>query len=306
MRFGAHLPVMDFGGNPFTLASLTRYAETATTLGFDALSVNDHLVFAVPWLDGPIALAAVLAHSGDSQLVTTVVNPVVRGPVPLAKALSAIDRLSGGRLVVALGPGSAATDYDAVGLSFDERWPRFDEAVPALRALLRRDAPPFTGRFYSTAGLDLQPSPMTPDGPPIWVGSWGSDAGLRRAARHADGWLASAYNTTPADFAAAWRRLRELLAARGREPDRYDTALATMWFHLGDEAEDVLRTRLLPAVRRPEEVLRERLPFGSATRCADLLNAFQEAGVQRVFVWPVADEVDQLRRFADEVIPLVG
>jgi alkanesulfonate monooxygenase SsuD/methylene tetrahydromethanopterin reductase-like flavin-dependent oxidoreductase (luciferase family) len=299
---------MDFGGNPFTLASLTRYAETATALGFDALSVNDHLVFAVPWLDGPTALAAVLAHSGDSQLVTTVVNPVVRGPVPLAKAMTAIDRLSGGRLVVALGPGSAATDYDAVGLSFDERWPRFDEAVPALRALLRRDAPPFTGRFYSTAGLDLQPSPTTPDGPPIWVGSWGSDAGLRRAARHADGWLASAYNTTPADFADAWRRLRGLLAARGREPDRFDTALSTMWFHLGEEAEaeQVLRTRLLPAVHRAEEVLRDRLPFGSATRCADLLNAFQEAGVQRVFVWPVADEVDQLRRFADEVMPLVG
>ena len=308
MRFGAHLPVMDFGGNPFTLASLTRYAETATALGFDALSVNDHLVFAVPWLDGPTALASVLAHSGDAQLVTTVVNPVVRGPVPLAKALAAIDRLSGGRLVVALGPGSAANDYDAVGLSFDERWPRFDEAVPALRALLRRDAPPFTGRFYSTAGLDLQPSPTAPDGPPIWVGSWGSDAGLRRAARHADGWLASAYNTTPADFANGSRRLRELLGERGREPDRFDTALATMWFHLGDEAEaeQVLRTRLLPAVHRPEEVLRERLPFGSAPRCAGLLNAFQEAGVQRVFVWPVADEVDQLRRFADEVMPLVG
>jgi alkanesulfonate monooxygenase SsuD/methylene tetrahydromethanopterin reductase-like flavin-dependent oxidoreductase (luciferase family) len=309
MRFGAHLPVMDFGDNPFTLGSLVRYAETATQLGFDALSVNDHLVFSVPWLDGPTALAAVLAHSGDAQLVTTVVNPVVRGPVPLAKALAAIDRLSGGRLVVALGPGSAADDYDAVDLPFEERWPRFDEVVPTLRALLRRDAPPFTGRFYSSAGLDLRPSPTNPDGPPLWVGSWGSPAGLRRAARHADGWLASAYNTTPADFADGWRRLRELLDAQGRDADGFDTALATMWFHLSDddaEVEHVLRTRLLPAVHRPEEVLRARLPFGSPTRCADLLSSFREAGVQRVFVWPVADEVDQLRRFADEVVPLVG
>jgi alkanesulfonate monooxygenase SsuD/methylene tetrahydromethanopterin reductase-like flavin-dependent oxidoreductase (luciferase family) len=94
---------------------------------------------------------------------------------------------------------------------------------------------------------------------------------------------------------------------RAGRVDRFDTALATMWFHLGDdpEAEHVLRTRVLPAVHRPEDVLRARLPFGCATECADLLNAFGEAGVQRVFVWPVADELEQLRRFADEVMPLV-
>jgi alkanesulfonate monooxygenase SsuD/methylene tetrahydromethanopterin reductase-like flavin-dependent oxidoreductase (luciferase family) len=96
MDFGLHLPLLDFGGNPFTLDHLIAYAETAQQLGFSALAANDHLVYARPWLDGPTALAAVLSHSGRMDLVTTVSLLVVRGPVPLAKSLGAIDRLSGG------------------------------------------------------------------------------------------------------------------------------------------------------------------------------------------------------------------
>ena len=72
MDFGAHLPLMDFGGHPYTLDHLVAYTEAAAQLGFAALSVNDHMVFSVPWLDGPTALAAVMGHSGDMTLATTV------------------------------------------------------------------------------------------------------------------------------------------------------------------------------------------------------------------------------------------
>ena len=81
-----------------------------------------------------------------------------------------------------MGPGSSPEDYAAVGLDFSERWPRFDEAIGAVRALWRPDGAPFVGRFYSTEGLSLEPLPAQLHGPPIWVGSWGSDAGLRRVA----------------------------------------------------------------------------------------------------------------------------
>ena len=89
MDFGAHLPLMDFGGHPFTLDHLVGYARDAERLGFAALAANDHLVFAIPWLDGPTALAAVIEHSGSAELMTTVALPVVRGPVATAKALGA-------------------------------------------------------------------------------------------------------------------------------------------------------------------------------------------------------------------------
>jgi alkanesulfonate monooxygenase SsuD/methylene tetrahydromethanopterin reductase-like flavin-dependent oxidoreductase (luciferase family) len=300
---------MDFGGHPYTLDHLTAYTKTAAQLGFAALSVNDHMVFEVPWLDGPVALAAVMEHSAEMTLATTVALAVVRGPVPVAKTLGAIDRLSEGRLFVAVGPGSSSADYAAVGLDFSERWPRFDEAIGALRALWRPDGAPFIGRFYSTAGISLEPRPARPNGPPIWVGSWGSELGLRRVARLADGWLASAYNTTPELFTQAWLALRSKLTDHGKNPETFPNALATMWCYITDdraEADRVLRDRVVPTVHRPEAMLRERLPIGPPELFAEKLTDFARAGVQRVFIWPVADELHQLNRFWNEVRPLVA
>jgi alkanesulfonate monooxygenase SsuD/methylene tetrahydromethanopterin reductase-like flavin-dependent oxidoreductase (luciferase family) len=95
-------------------------------------------VFSTPWLDGPTALAAVIKRSGDMTLATTISLAALRGPVPLAKTLAALDLLSGRRLVAGVGPGSSKRDHDALGVSFQDRWQRFDEAVMILRALARR------------------------------------------------------------------------------------------------------------------------------------------------------------------------
>jgi alkanesulfonate monooxygenase SsuD/methylene tetrahydromethanopterin reductase-like flavin-dependent oxidoreductase (luciferase family) len=301
VQVGVHLPLMDFGAHRFAIEDLVRYVEAATALGFDAVAANDHLLFDRPWLDGPTALAAVVSCSGRAQLLTTVANPVVRGPAALSKALAGLDVLSGGRLVAGLGPGSSARDYASAGVPFEERWPRFDEALQAVRALLRGES--FRGRFYASDG-PLEPLATPPHGPPLWVASWGSDAGLRRAVRHGDGWLASAYNITPTQFAVSWARVRELLDAHGRTPEDFGNGLATMWFHIDDRGSgDVLGDRLAPAVHRPVEQLRERLAFGSPDAVLDRLMAFREAGVRRVFVWPVDDEISQLQRFSEDVLP---
>src|ERR1700730_2290857 len=240
---------MDFGGHPYTIDHLLDYTKTAARLGFTELCANDHLVFSVPWLDGTTALAVAIRDSGTMTLATTVTLAVVRGPVPVAKSLGAIDRLSGGRALVVVGPGSSPRDYESVGLDFEERWQRLDEAVLALRSLWGRGAEPFVGRFYSTEEINLQPAPAQPGGPPIWIGSWGSDAGLRRVARLGDGWLASAYNTTPPEFALAWAQLQKLLTTEGKDSSTFPNALATMWFHITDnsaEADEIFRQRLAP------------------------------------------------------------
>jgi alkanesulfonate monooxygenase SsuD/methylene tetrahydromethanopterin reductase-like flavin-dependent oxidoreductase (luciferase family) len=182
--------------------------------------------------------------------------PVVRGPVALAKSLAAVDLLSGGRLVVGVGPGSSARDYAAIGIPFEERWKRLDEAVQVLRALWKAEGQPFRGRFYSTEDIRLEPYPAQRPGPPIFIGSWGSQAGLRRVARLGDGWLASAYNTTPEAFAAARRRLAEDLHASGKDPEGFPNAIATMFFHVTEEratSERIVRGVLSPTLNRPEE-----------------------------------------------------
>jgi len=308
MDFGLHLPLMDFGGNPFTLDHLITYAETSQQLGFSALAANDHLVYSKPWLDGPTTLATVLSHSGSMDLATTVSLPIVRGPVPLAKSLGAIDRLSGGRLIACVGPGSSARDYAAVGIPFDERWKRLDEVILTLRALWNQDGMVFKGRFYNTEGIILEPFPAQKSGPPIWVGSWGSKAGLHRVARLADGWLASGYNTTPELFTKAWQQLHEFLVAEGKDPASFPNAIATMWLYITEDERDserMLSEVLAPALNRPIAELRERLPIGSAKDCAEKLAAYQKVGVQRVYLWPLADELEQIKIFMRQVVPLI-
>jgi len=308
MDYGLHLPLLDFGGNPFTLDHLIAYAETAQQLGFSALAANDHLVYSKPWLDGPTALAAVLSHSGHMDLATTVSLPIIRGPVALAKSLGTIDRLSGGRLIACVGPGSSARDYAAVGIPFEERWKRLDEAIQTLRSLWNREGTVFKGNFYNTEGIVLEPFPAQKSGPPIWVGSWGSEAGLRRIARLADGWLASGYNTTPELFSKAWRQLQEFLVAASKDASSFPNAIATMWMYITEnerDAERMLNEVLAPALNRPVTELRERLPIGSAQNCAEKLAAYQSVGVQRVYLWPLADESEQIKIFMEQVAPLI-
>ena len=309
MDFGVHLPLIGFeDSKKYSLSWLTEYASAANELGYSTLCANDHLVFSRPWLDGPTALAAVIHASGNMKLATTVSIPVVRGPVAMAKTLGAIDLLSGGRLVVGVGPGSSAQDYALIGIPYEERWKRLDEAVQALRSLWRKDADPFEGEFYSTREVSLEPHPTAPSGPPIWIGSWGSPAGLRRTARLADGWLASAYNTTPEIFGEAKVRLDGYLAAADKNPQTFPNALATAFMYITEdraEAERVMDEIIVPTINRPKEELADRLPVGSASDCAEKLSRYGAAGLQEVFLWPVRDEVKQIEAFKNRVAPLV-
>jgi alkanesulfonate monooxygenase SsuD/methylene tetrahydromethanopterin reductase-like flavin-dependent oxidoreductase (luciferase family) len=308
VAYGAHLPLIDLGA-PRTLPELRAYVGAAARLGYRYLCANDHLVFRRPWLDGPTVLAALIEASQGMTLVTTAGLPVLRGPVQLAKALAAIDILSGGCLVAGVGPGSSAGDYAAAGIGFQQRWRRFDEAVRMLRTLLHDDGPGFEGEFYSARGVLLEPRPLQRPGPPIWVASWGSAAGLRRVARLGDGWLASAYNTTPARFRAARDQLDEELRRAGKAPGSFPTAVATTWLHVTEdrgEAERTLSDVLAPMLGRPAEELRSApLLIGPAEVCAERLAAFVAAGARRVFVWPLGDEVRQLELFRERVTPLV-
>ena len=207
-------------------------------------------------------------RSGQMTLATTVALPVLRGPVPLAKALVALDVLSEGRVVAGVGPGSSERDYELAGIPFSERWARFDSALTALRVALE--------------GEELRPGPHRPDGIPLWIGSWGSRAGIARVARAGDGWLASAYNTTPDRFAGARASLARALAARGREADGFPAALATMWTWVTEdraEADRVLAGTLAPLLRRDPEELREQVCVGSAAHCAELLSALRRGGL---------------------------
>src|SRR5438094_2738472 len=308
MDAGIHLPLIDFGGEGFSHRRLTETVDAARDCGFAAISANDHFLFPAPWLDGPTAMAAVAERSGGMKLVTSLALATLRGPVPLAKMFAALDILSDGRVIAGLGPGSSEADYAAVGAPFGERWPRFDEAVRLLKGLLQPGAAAAGGAYYSAPSAGLSPPPRQPGGVPLWLGSWGSRAGLRRVARLGDGWLASAYNTTPEQFAGALAKLRDQLKIFGKDPVSFPNSLATMFMYISkdnSETERVLSETLTALLNRPVDQLRERLLVGSPEVCAEKLAAYKAVGVQRVFIWPIKDEIEQLTIFQQKVAPLV-
>ena len=308
MELGVHLPLIEFGDEGQSLGRLQATVDAAGQSGFVAVSANDHFVFSAPWLDGLTALAAVIDRSGQMTLATTISLASLRGPVPLAKALAALDVLSGGRLVAGVGPGSSERDYDAVGVPFDDRWKRFDETVTIVRALLCQGRAPKAMRYFTVPDLELAPAPRQEGGVPLWIGSWGSAAGLRRVARLGDGWLASAYNTTPEQFVSAVALLGGELRGQGRVAEQFPNALVTMWTWITEsrgERDRVLAGVLAPLLNRDVDELRERVCVGSAEQCAELLSRYASAGCQRVYLWPLGDEPRQIELAAAEVAPRI-
>jgi hypothetical protein len=127
-------------------------------------------------------------------------------------------------------------------------------------------------------------------------------------ARLGDGWLASAYNTTPDGFTAAKQSLSEQLADHGKDPDRFPNALATMWTWITEDAGDadrVLRTILAPMLKRDPDVLSDQLCVGPAAHCAELLSRYAQAGCERVYLWPLGAEPQQIELAATTVLPAV-
>jgi alkanesulfonate monooxygenase SsuD/methylene tetrahydromethanopterin reductase-like flavin-dependent oxidoreductase (luciferase family) len=302
---------MAFDLEEYTKEQVISLAQHAEALGYDSLSVNDHIVFHTSWLDAITTLSAVAVSTTRILVGTSILNIVVRNPVVCAKALAAIDILSSGRLFAGVGPGSHRGDYDACGIDFNERWPRFSEALEILVKLLNSNnnysSKPFdyNGEYYTLKDMLLTPKPVQKPHPPIYVGSWGSDAGLKRLAKYSNGWMASAYNITPAKFKEKWNFLLAYRKSLGKDEDEpFDNSVMSMFGYIHDDKDKirkVVKEILAPALRRPAEDLEQMLLFGSLDECLEKIRNLVNAGVKRIHFWPVLDYEDQIRIFRNGI-----
>jgi len=299
--------VSDYGSTNDRIISLAQHAEA---LGYDSLSVNDHIVFHTSWLDALTTLSAVASSTTRILIGTSILNIVVRNPVVCAKALAAIDILSSGRLFAGVGPGSHRGDYDACGMDFSERWPRFSEALQIFVMLLSSNntskSIDYKGKYYALRDIILLPKPVQKPHPPIYVGSWGSEVGLKRLAKYSNGWMASAYNITPTKFKEKWNFLLAYRKSLGKdnEEELFDNSVMSMFGYIDDDKDrvhKVVREILAPALRRPAEDLEQMLLFGSLDKCLRKIRNFVDAGVNRIHFWPVLDYEDQIRIFKNGI-----
>lgn len=305
VAFGAHLPVMRLGEEVSSRELLLSYSRKAEDLGFDSLSVNDHVVYRTDWLDSLTTLASVAVSTRKIRLGTSILNIVVRNPVICAKALSNIDDLSSGRLFVGIGPGSHKADYVSCGIPFEERWGRFGEGLEILSSLLSGESLDYSGTYYRLEKVSVKPAPLQKPRPAIYVGSWGSETVLKKSAQFADGWMASAYNITADAFKEKWNLLLSYRRSLGKDVESFHNSVVSMFGYISSEekAKKMAREVLSPALGRSPEDLEKLLLFGTVSQCIMKLKSFVDSGAERIHFWPVADYLDQLEIFAKEIIP---
>lgn len=197
MKLGLHIPDFTWEGGPPLLAGrLAEIARLSEQAGFDRVSVMDH-VWQIGHLGPPenemleayTTLGYLAAHTERVKLLTVVTAVVYRDPGLLAKAVTTLDVLSGGRAM--LGIGAAWNEDEARGLglffpSLAERFERLEEALQVCLQMWSDNNGAFEGRHYRLARTLNSPQSLSRPHPPILIGGSGERKTLRLVARYAD------------------------------------------------------------------------------------------------------------------------
>lgn len=199
--------------------------------GFDEVDLFDHVTMGHPTATRPpakyparmaileplVTLGAIAARTRRIRLGVEVLVLPQRQPALVAKQVATLDVLSGGRVRLGVGVGWQAAEYASLGVPFGERGRRMDEAIGLLRRYWSEPSVSFDGRYYLAEAMAMEPKPVRPGGPPIWIGGDSATA-LRRAGRVGDGWLADA-DEDAATVGPKVATVREAAAEAGRDPD---------------------------------------------------------------------------------------
>jgi F420-dependent oxidoreductase-like protein len=216
--FGVHT-----GLQHTTAESLRGLWRRIEDLGFGWISIWDHF-YAATGVDDAENLEAVALHAAlacDTTHVrcgSLVYSVGYRHPAVLAKMISAIDHLSGGRADLGLGAGWSQIEYEAYGIPFPSvkvRMDQLEEAIQCVRGLLRDEVTTFQGEHFRLSNARCEPRPVQAE-LPIWVGGGGEQRTLRIAARWADGWNVPFID--PATFAHKRAVLHRHCDEVGRDP----------------------------------------------------------------------------------------
>ena len=296
---------------------MTDIAQAGEALGFDYLTITDHVV--LPNINAPgypysesgefssaspmqrheqlTMTAYVAAKTSRIRLVLAVIVVPHRQPVLAAKMLSTIDVLSGGRLVVGIGSGWLKAEFDAIVTTpFAERGKVTDEYLTAFHELWTQPEPEFTGNYIAFKNIVLEPKPVQKPHPPIWVGGE-SGPSLRRAAKFGDAWYPIGtnkdhmYDTLPL-YTSGLARLRKLTVDAGRPENAVAPAYRVKRYGTG--------------VKSIGSDGNRRLFSGTDADVLGDLRTLRDLGVQAIdidFERPTAPELlAEMRRFKEEII----
>lgn len=329
MRFGLALPQYDFSlpeQERVEWPSVLEWAKRAEALGFSSVWLSDHLFYDLSRYGGPpgkqralecfTGLGALVSATSTVRLGSLVACNDFRNPAVLAKMVSTIDVLSGGRVELGLGAGWFEAEYQAAGIPFEPPGARIDrlsEGVRIIRGLLEEGRLSFEGRHYRLDAARCIPRPAPP--PPVFVGGAG-DRVARLAGRYADGFN-SVWAWTPEDFAGRVEVVDRAAARAGRNPS---AVRKTVGLHAlpGRAERDISarwrRYRACGPTARPEHSsfswwAHDKLA-GTYEQIAERVRSFERIGVSEIILsfgilpFQICDP-ESVTEFMEEVAPLV-
>jgi len=272
-----------------TTDDLAEVAAACDRHGFDNVSVCDHV--AVPrelaptmgtmWYDPVATLGWLAARTSRVKLLSQIYVLPFRHPLQTAKAFSTLDALSGGRVILGVGLGHVAAEFELLGVSFSERGTRTSEAISQVRVAFAEE--------WGCPGFGQAPRPVQPGGPPIWVGGSSAPA-RRRAAELGDGWLPQ--GRPVGGMTAAVREINDWRDLAGRGHLRFAMNASTALY-----------------VGKPDWEL-GRCVAGEPARLAEHLDRLAAIGATHVQVRLRSrgrhELLDQIAAFAGDVVPLLG
>ncbi|MGH7311491.1 MAG: LLM class F420-dependent oxidoreductase [Candidatus Rokuibacteriota bacterium] len=227
MKLSIEFPSVAYREGP---EAVRHFARAIEEMGYDHIDVFDHVVMghpldgrpagpynpSMPILEALMTLAHVAAVTSRVTLGTEVLVLPQREPTLVAKQVSTLDTLSGGRVRLGVGVGWQESEYEALGADFSARGARADEAIALLRAYWADARVDFDGKHYQATAMAMEPKPPQGRALPIWVGG-NSEAAYRRVGRLGDGWLASRVNEAD-DARRAIATIHRHAQQAGRDP----------------------------------------------------------------------------------------
>ncbi|MFB6154469.1 MAG: LLM class flavin-dependent oxidoreductase [Haloferacaceae archaeon] len=321
MQLGLHLPNWSSDDSLLSPDRLRGFARRAEELRFRSLWVIDHLTeppsYNQSWLDPFVTLSHVAAATDRIDLGTGIYILPMREPVLAAKRAATLQHLSGGRFTLGVGLGYVRPDFEAVGVPFSERSPRFTEGLELVTRLLTEERVTFDGEFYSVEDFELEPQLRRP---PAMVAAGGGTyrdedkthygtevdedryvprAVLERIAR-AGGWIAPGQSVGKSE--SDIERVNEFLVDEGVDPasvPRY----AHNYVHVVPGVDSETAREKQRAVferyvgdRRPVEFAEENYLFGSVEEIRDQIERYERAGFDQLILGPVAKDPAELDR----------
>jgi alkanesulfonate monooxygenase len=285
--------------------ALIAYAVKAEELGFDSVWVWDHIFLGVdppfPVIDSLTLLSAVAARTEKIKLGTGVLVLPLRNPVVLAKELSSLDLIAGGRLVLGMASGWYKREFDAVGVPFNERGRIMDRNLEILRRLWTEELVDGEYPPHRLRGSNMSPKP--PRLPVMLIGGY-VDRVLKRAALNG-GWLTYFY--TPKSFAKSWAKVRRYAGEAGKDPAGLLNA-NQLSIYVGASRASVEGPMMEWLGQEWDyaawsDSTKDAAVFGTVDECVTQLLAQHAVGVQKLIFIPYRYQMDQVEIIAREIIP---